>query len=91
MQIDACLKLLPEWEYKLGYHVTQAGIMAASAFGGLKDAKITDYLAGWATPEGAGKPGEIRLRLKGQEATDFRLALRCGMVSQRLLNFFIDS
>lgn len=89
-QIEACLNLVPEWEFKQGYHVTQSGILAASAFGGLKDVRVTDLLAPWARLEEMEKAG-VRLTLKGQQAADFRLALRQHLVSQRMLNYFIET
>lgn len=88
-QINACLEMVPEWEYKSNYHVALNAYMSASAFGGMKDKQPTDLLAPFARPPGLERnTGDLRLTLKGAEARAFRLGLQRGVISQRLLNLF---
>lgn len=80
--------MVTEFEYRSNYHIALAAYMSGAAFGGMKDKQPTDFLADWARPASMRQPVGIRLSLKGQEGKDFRLALRRGCVSQRLLNLF---
>lgn len=82
--------MIPEVEYKSNYSIALAAYMSGSAMGGLKDTKPTDLLPPWARPKWleGGAAGEVRLTLKGAEGKAFRLGLRRGVISQRLLNLF---
>ncbi len=60
--------------------------MAASAFGGMKDVKVTDLMHPGAVPESLRKAGGRGWRAKRLESEaaerDFRLAVKCGLVGQ---------
>lgn len=80
--------MVPEVEYKSNYHIALAAYMSGAAFGGMKDREPLDLLAEWAKPASLRKVPGLQLTLKGKEARDFKLALRWGVVSQRLLDLF---
>lgn len=84
--MQTALTLLPELNFLRDFHVTQAGVMAASAFGGMKDAKTVDYMHPGSVPEAIGKGGGGQWRIHGLDSEaaeqDFRLAVRLGLVSQ---------
>lgn len=81
--------MIPEWEFKAHGHTALLAHIMASALGGAKDSKFTDYLLGYARMGDLGQPNELQLRLKGKEAADFRLALKKGCISQRMLNYMV--
>ncbi len=90
-QIAACLEMVTDWEYKRNYVGAVGAYMSGAAFGGLRESNPVDLLPEWARPAWLLKPGEVRVRLKGREASDFRLALKLGLVSQRLLTHYSEA
>lgn len=88
-RVQKALKLIPELNFLRDFHVTQAGVMAASAFGGMKDAKTIDFMHPGSLPDGAKRQGStweaFRLESKAAQA-DFRIAVSLGMVSQHVFD-----
>lgn len=65
----------------------------ASAMGAKIDRPAHEFMHPGSLPEhlrGLGQGG-LRLRLKAGQEKDFRLALSLGLVSQRLLNYYVDA
>lgn len=79
---------LPLIEFRRHAHTAQLSQIVAATMGGSK-AQFTDFLMGFARVGELGQAGELQLRLKGQEAVDFRLGLKKGVISQRMLNYMV--
>lgn len=93
-RVHEALSLIPDLLFLRDFHVTQAGIMAASAMGAKIEKHAHELMHPGSLPEsmrGMGQGGGLRLRLKGGQERDFRLALTLGLVSQRLLNYYVDA
>lgn len=89
--VSGLLARLSMIEFRRHAHTAQLAYITAATMGGAKDGQMMDYVLSFARLEGADKPGQIKLRLKGGQADDFRTALSLGLVSQRLLNYYVDS
>lgn len=81
------LELLPALHYVRDFHVTQAGIMAMGAFGGVKDMRVHDVM------HPASLPANVREQRGGSiwraavlesapAEHSLRLAVKLGLVSQ---------
>lgn len=84
------LDLLPDLYFIRDFTVTQAGIMAASAMGGMKQGvKVIDFMHPASLPDGAARQGAswsaFRLESKAAEA-DFKVAMQMGLVSQHVFD-----
>lgn len=77
-------------EYRRHAHTALLAYIMAASMGGVKDADMSHYLLGFAQVGESRKAGELRLTLKGKQAESFRLGLKLGLVSQRMLNHFVD-
>lgn len=76
-------------EFRRHAHTAQLAQIMAATMGGVKDTKLTDYVLGFAQVGEFSKPGELSFRLPPAEAKWFKLGLRRGLVSQRMLNYLI--
>lgn len=84
--------MLPELYFLRDFHVTQAGIMAASAMGGMKQGvKVIDFMHPGSLIDGATRQGTswqiYHLDSKAAEA-DLKTAIRLGLVSQYIFDVF---
>lgn len=86
-QAQTCLNMIREIEFKRNYHTALSAYMSGAAFGGMKDQQPADLLAPWASM-GESRTDGLRLTLTGTQGDAFRLGLRRGVISQRLLNLF---
>ncbi len=82
--VDEGLKLIPELTFLRDFHVTQSGILAASAFGGMKDVKVMDVMHPASVPERMRGSKGYRAKQLGSAAAerDFKTLVQCGLVSQ---------
>lgn len=86
--VSGLLNRLSMIEFRRHAHTALLGQVVAATMGGAKNQELGDYLLAYARLPETGKSGELRLTLAGKEAEAFRLGLRVGVVSQRMLNFF---
>lgn len=89
--VSGLLARLSMIEFRRHAHTAMLGHIMAATMGGQKDGRFTDYLLSYARLPDFDKPGQLKLRLKGRQETAFRQALALGFVSQRLLNYYVDS
>ena len=85
-QVEACLEMTREIEFKRSAPIAQLALIVSSALGG----KITfeELLMPFALPDGMGK-AKLRSDIlrDEQEFSDMRLALKLSKVSQKLYDY----
>ncbi|KEF35465.1 hypothetical protein RDMS_01545 [Deinococcus sp. RL] len=82
------LELVPELQFLRDWHVTQAGILAASAMGAKIDKQAHELMHPAAVPESMRTARGWKASFLDSAAaeTDLRLAVRCGYVSQHVFD-----
>lgn len=83
------LKLIPELSYLSNWHVTQAGILAATAMGAKIEKPTHELMHPAAVPEklrGSGRGWQAKFLDSETAERDFRLAVRGGFVSQHVFD-----
>lgn len=85
------LELVPELSFLRDYHVTQAGIMAMSAFGGMKEGtQVTTFMHPGSVPkalkQNTGRGWKAPVLDSETAEKQFKLAVLLGLVSQDVFN-----